>query len=189
MANKADSHGDDPDSELAIRAAAGDRKAYGYLIRRWQSPLWRTALRYTGDSGEAEDIVQNVFVAFWSRLNNAAAPNNVGAFLRRSTLNACHDWSRRRAVRAFFFRASPVNERVDTQPVTHENEDRETDLTLLETQIAALPNSLKAPLILCGLEGVSHKEAAVILGITPKAVEAKIARAKALLRQNWPHSA
>lgn len=176
----------DDDSALSARAAAGDRPAYGALIRRWQTPLWQIARRYTGDAGEAEDIVQIVFVAFWQRLSEVGAPGHAGAFLRRSTLNACRDWSRRRAVRAFFFRASQLDERVVALGVEADKADTDASLSLLDGLIAKLPASLKEPLILCALESLSHKEAAIVLGISPKAVENRIARAKAALRQNWP---
>ena len=174
------------DGVLAKRAAMGDRMAYSYLIRRWQTPLWQIARRYTGDASEAEDIVQIVLVAFWQRLSDVGSPSNVGAFLRRATLNACRDWLRRRAVRAFFFRASALDERVVAQAPENDLADDDANLTLLDSLISKLPESLKEPLILCAIEGITHKEAGTILGITPKAIENRIARAKVTLRKNWP---
>jgi len=45
-------------------------------------------------------------------------------------------------------------------------------------KIAQLPENLKAPLIMCTLEDMSHKQAAEVLGISPKAVETRIYRAR-----------
>jgi RNA polymerase sigma factor CnrH len=181
-------HSDGEDSELAARAAHGDRLAYGALMRAWQSPLWRIARRYTGDAGEAEDLVQDVFVAIWRRLNDSGSPANVGSYLRRATLNACRDWSRYRAVRAFFFRAAPLDEAQHGQGLATSDNNKDRELSTLDTLIAALPAGLKEPLILCALEGLNHKQAGDVLGLTAKAVESRISRAKVHLRTKWPNA-
>ena len=176
---------------LSVQAAAGDKAAYGALMRLWQQPLWRIAKRYTGDAGESEDIVQEVFVAFWRTLTKpetegSAVPRDVGAFLRRATLNACRDWSRRRAVRAFFFSAVPLDPARDQATPQQDLANQTTDLETLENLIAQLPTGLKGPLILCALEGLGQKEAALVLGLSQKAVETRVARAKQMLRRKWP---
>jgi len=59
-------------------------------------------------------------------------------------------------------------------------EDREK-LRALEKAISELPPSLKSPLILTALEGRSHAETGEVLGISPKAVEMKVYRARKFL--------
>lgn len=53
----------------------------------------------------------------------------------------------------------------------------------LQAAIRALPDSLREPLILTSLEGLSHKQAADILSLNPKAVELRVYRAKQRLAQ------
>ena len=53
--------------------------------------------------------------------------------------------------------------------------------TVLGKAISELPQSLRSPLILTALEGRSHLETGELLGISPKAVEMKVYRARKLL--------
>ena len=46
----------------------------------------------------------------------------------------------------------------------------------------ALPEALRAPLILCAIEGLSQSEAAEALGLSAKAIELRVRRARAALR-------
>jgi RNA polymerase sigma-70 factor (ECF subfamily) len=66
-----------------------------------------------------------------------------------------------------------------------ETGDTQTDdgLRRLESAITKLPRALKEPLILTALEGLSHKEAAELLGISAKAVEVRVYRAKRRLSE------
>jgi DNA-directed RNA polymerase specialized sigma24 family protein len=63
--------------------------------------------------------------------------------------------------------------------------DKGEALVTLEMMIAQLPGGLKEPLILSTLEGQSHKKTSLILTLTPKAIEARIARVKKLLLKLW----
>jgi RNA polymerase sigma factor CnrH len=193
MAKRLLDHGDlaTESHPLAVKAATGDKAAFGTLVRLWQDPMWRVARRYTGDSGESEDIVQGVWVSFWRTLikaggDGSAIPQDVGAFLRRATLNACRDWSRRRAVRAFFFRAVPLDSTRHAKDYLDDTGDQSYELATLDHLVTRLPANLKAPLILCAIEGMGQREAALVLGLTPKAVEARVARAKQQLQKMWP---
>ncbi len=85
-------------------------------------------------------------------------------------------------MRRFFFTARSLDAGVDVAaPNESPDETNERRLAALDAAIADLPASLKAPLVLTQLDGLSHKDAAILLGITQKAVETRIYRAKALL--------
>jgi RNA polymerase sigma-70 factor (ECF subfamily) len=121
----------------------------------------------------------------------------MSAWLRRIVLNKCRDWSRRRQVRRFFFGAASMDASVvETIPAaaTAPDPHLEASLSALDSAIAALPRSLKEPLLFTTIEGLSHKEAGAVLGISPKAVEMRVYRAKHALAQSLakgaaPHDA
>src|ERR1019366_4976475 len=55
------------DAELLRRMAHSDREAFGQLYDRFARPLYATALRILSNASEAEDIVQDVFLALWEK--------------------------------------------------------------------------------------------------------------------------
>lgn len=55
----------DPDGELVVRVAQGDRAAFEALYRRYVRPVYALALRRLHDPQTAEDAVQEVFAALW----------------------------------------------------------------------------------------------------------------------------
>ena len=58
--------GSDPaDDQIIRRVVAGDQRALGELYDRWSKPAFSLARRVCADEGLAEDVVQEVFIAFW----------------------------------------------------------------------------------------------------------------------------
>ncbi|MFN7133429.1 MAG: RNA polymerase sigma factor, partial [Myxococcales bacterium] len=50
------------DSELLLAHLSGDPAAFGQLVRRYQKPVYRLALRYARDVDEAEELAQRTFM-------------------------------------------------------------------------------------------------------------------------------
>ncbi len=170
------------DASLVALALQGDQRAFSALMRRHKEKLYRFIRAYVGDADEAYDLTQESFVAAWTALSRFDSKRPFHIWLRRIALNKCRDWDRRRAVRRFFFTARSLDAGVDVAaPNESPDETNERRLAALDAAIADLPASLKAPLVLTQLDGLSHKDAAILLGITQKAVETRIYRAKALL--------
>lgn len=171
------------DAALAAAVIAGDSRAFTELMRRHKEAVYRFIRRYVGDADEAYDLLQETFAAAWSALPAFDSARPMRAWLRRIALNKCRDWSRRRFVRRFFFTAAPINNSANVIAAADSDADPEQERRLadLDRQIASLPAGLKEPLLLTQFEGLSHKDAALILNISPKAVEMRIYRARAQL--------
>ena len=175
-----------PDHELAARAVAGDERAFAWLMRRHKDGLYRFVRRYTGDPDEAYDLLQETFAAAWTALDRYDAGRSFPAWLRRIALNKCRDWSRRRAVRRWLTRSDPLDSPVslnlaDAGLSPEASAMAGQGLDRLDKAIAALPRGLKEPLILTALEELSHEEAGRVLGLTAKAVELRVYRARRAL--------
>ena len=173
------------DRSLIQRAAGQDDHAFTLLMRKFKLPLYRFALRHVDDPDDAEDIVQDTFVAAHRNLGRYNPKYAVSTWLYRITLNKCRDLGRKRKTRKFLLR---MTSKIEDQVTNLEAEDNpeqqmlaQSELGQLSKQIANLPDALRAPLILCVIEEMSHGEAARILGISVKAVETRIYRARKTL--------
>jgi RNA polymerase sigma-70 factor (ECF subfamily) len=172
------------DAALAAAARAGDERAFSELMRRHKEAVYRFARRYVGDADEAFDLVQETFASAWSALGGYDPERAMSTWLRRIVLNKCRDWSRRRRVRRFFFGAESMDaKRAETiaAPSAAPDPALEASLSALDDAIAALPAPLKEALLMTAIEGLSHKEAGAMLGISAKAVEMRVWRAKRAL--------
>ncbi len=176
------SPGEREDAQLAADALAGDDHAFAALMTRHKTGVYHFVRRYVGDADEAHDLLQDTFVAAWSALAGYDPTRPMGAWLRRIALNKCRDWSRRRLVRRFFYLAEPLDKQAQDRLADAPGDAAgEIQMRRLDRAIAALPASLKEPLILTAFEGLSHKEAGEVLGLSAKAVETRIRRAKSAL--------
>ena len=178
---------DEPDSELVRRARAGEQRAFSLLMARHKHWVYRFVRRYVGDADEAYDVLQDSFVSAMSNLTRYDSSRPFDAWLRRIALNKCRDRARREAVRRAFGlsrRGPEETEQVaDTAAGADQTLAAGSALQALDQAIAALPASLKEPLVLTALEGLSQKEAGVVLGLSAKAVEVRVYRAKRQLAE------
>lgn len=177
----------EPDSDVVGRARAGDQKAFSQLMNRHKHWVYRFVRRYVGDADEAYDVVQDAFVAAMSNLHRYDPERPFDVWLRRIALNKCRDRGRRDAVRRAFglSHKGPEETEAVADPAAGAEEVLASGAALraLDQAIAALPASLKEPLVLTVLEGLSQKEAGALLGLTAKAVEVRVHRAKKQLAE------
>nr|WP_306003452.1 sigma-70 family RNA polymerase sigma factor [Brevundimonas sp. C43] len=148
-----------------------------------KADLYRFIRRYVGDEAEAHDVLQEAYASAWLAMRRYDPARPFDVWLRSVALNKCRDWSRRRSVRRVVRgvmgldapEATAVGEDAPMPEARLDDQRRAQDL---QHALSELPDALKAPLLLATLEGRSHAEVASILGITPKAVETRIARAR-----------
>lgn len=178
---------EDPDRPLACAARNGDRAAFSEIVRRHKTSTYQFVRRYVGDADEAYDILQDTFVAAWQGMHRFDVRQELTPWLRTIALNKCRDHARRHAVRrrllALFHAQSAAEPLWSAQASYPELGSPElARLRRLDQAIAELPRRYKEPLLLVLVSGLTHRQAAAQLGLTPKAVEMRIRRAKESLR-------
>ena len=169
--------------DLSARTAGGDRAAFSELMRQTKTALFRFIRRYVGDEQDAWDLLQDTYAAAWINIGRYDPARPFEAWLRTIALNKCRDWSRRRFVRRLIRggvelsapEALAVPDGAVAADVHIETGQR---LSRLSEEMSRLPPHLKEPLLLTAIEGRSQVETALILGISVKAVETRVARAR-----------
>jgi RNA polymerase sigma factor CnrH len=170
------------DEDLAEVAATGDRAAFEVLVRRHKEAMYRFIRRYTGNSEDAYDVLQESFLAAWKALNRYDSARPFLPWLRAIALNKCRDFSRRQTVRRIFlsvFAAEVDRQASPTDPL--DSDSRRLDQ--LDRAVAQLPAFYKEPLLLTTVSGLSQMETAQTLKTTPKAIEMRVRRARKKLSE------
>jgi RNA polymerase sigma factor (sigma-70 family) len=169
------------DGALAARALRGDDAAFALLVARHKGWAYQFVRRYVGNSADAYDVLQDTFFSAWRALSRYEQDRPFEFWLRRIALNKCRDRSRRETVRRLIGARTVGEESDEIQdpaPGPSAVTEGDQELRLLESHIAKLPRSLMEPLLLTALEGLSQEEAGKLLGISAKAIETKVYRAR-----------
>ena len=181
--------GECSDGELAALALAGRQTAFSELLDRHRASVFRLVRGSTGDDDAALDVTQEAFIAAFAALKSYDGARPFKTWMARIALNKCRDWARRRTVRRFFSFASPIEAAAtvsdESVPADQQISDR-AELARVREAIARLPSAIREPLILHTIEGLTQIETAEILGISEKAVETRIYRARKVLLANAP---
>ncbi len=169
------------DVTLVSRSKDGDVRAYEQLVLRHQGQMFRLASKMLADRAEAEDVVQEVFLAAWRRL---AQLNDDAAFvgwLYRMTTNRCLNVIRARRPHVEADLDLTESPRSDIQPehATQVN----TQLEALNAALQDLTPEQRACWLLREVHGLSYEEIGDIVGANTTAVRGRIARARAQLSE------
>ena len=175
---------DATDEDLMIRVGSGDRGAFGLLVRRHLERTIGLAQRITGSRADAEEIAQDAFLRVWTKAPSwHSADGNAGSarfttWLYRVIVNLCIDRKRRPT-------HAPLDPDYDPPDPAGSALDGLVKAQLsgrVAAAVATLPERQRAALALCFYEGLSNREAADVLSLTPGAVESLLVRARRTLR-------
>jgi RNA polymerase sigma-70 factor (ECF subfamily) len=168
------------DIELVEKAAAGDSSAFETLVNRHYTLVYRVAYKWCGVKENAEDITQEVFCKLASKIKNFRGEADFKTWLYRVTVNTTKDFfrksSRLAANQAAYLEDKKIADRktVANNPVSPEE---------LYKALSRLPIKLKETVILVLSEGLSHKEAAKVLGCAETTVSWRIFKARGKLQK------
>ena len=138
------------DSDLVARSLAGERTAFGLIVRRYQTLVCALAFSATGNVRRSEELAQDTFVAAWKQLASLREPAKLRAWLcgiARHTIR--HDWRAERTSPARS--AEPlteVSEVVDTAPTPATRANTADELALMWREVGQLPESYREVLVL-----------------------------------------
>lgn len=172
---------DDADPPRALRerialARQGDRDALGELFLGFGDDVFRSALRLTGSSADAEDVTQDVFVRLPSALGGFTGPSEMFG-----------PWIRRVAVRQALMHLRSGRRRREVTVEGVANLFAATDDLVGRLTIAAalqrLSDEHRVVFLLKEVEGYEHREIAELLEISVANSEVRLHRARRELRE------
>lgn len=173
--------------EKLIRAGQrGDSQAVETLFRRYQRPLFQTALRVLGNTEDAEDALQDGLLSAYRNMKRFEGRSQFSTWLTRIVINAA--LMRRRSAKARPAVSLDAPPREDELPATERFADESPDPeqifagTELREMIGAnldeLSPLLRTAFVLREVEGYSTGEAAKKLGVTENTLKARLWRAR-----------
>ncbi len=167
------------EGERVLAAAAGDMEAFESLYREHVGRVNALCLRMTRNPTEAEELVQDVFVRVYQKLDAFRGESAFSTWIHRIAVNTTIEHLRRR---------SRWRERHDASVDPESSLDRTfaqsagADLDL-EYAIARLPEQARLVFVMHDIEGYKHKEIAEQSGIAVGTCKAHLHRARQLLRE------
>jgi RNA polymerase sigma factor (sigma-70 family) len=170
---------DHTDATLVEKLAQGEAWALDEALHLYWSSVSLFATRALGDPESGKDVAQDAFIRLWQN-RSAIGVGLLRAFLFRTARNLVIDELRKRAVRAREAPAIALHVDVPASP-DDVFETRETG-RIVGDAIALLPNKRREVFTLAYLHGLSYKEVAHALGISPATVKNQVAAALADLR-------
>ena len=166
------------DLELVEAIRADDQKAFRALFDRYYKYLLVTAYAYVKDDNTIRDLTQDVFFEIWKKRNSLNI-RNVKAYLRRSVINKALNHIK--AQRMNFEASNEAFDVPDRARVQEELEASQLQKVINET-IESLPDRCRVIFVMRRMEGLSLKEIAAKLDISPKTVENQLTKAIKILR-------
>ena len=171
------------DGELVGLAADGRRDAFEELVRRHADQLYAVILRFTGDAGEAEEVVQEAFLRAWRGIARFERRSQFFTWLYRIGLNeGKRRAGRRPAAEPLSVEDGALARTADFSHAPERRAEQHALRVVLERAVRDLPEGYRAPLILRDVEGLSTEQAADIMGLKEAAFKSRLHRARLKVR-------
>ena len=150
-------------------------------FRAHHSLVFRTAYRITGNAGDAEDVLQTIFLRLLRRSNSAEPLENLESYLRRSAVNASLDVIRSRQADQTVSLPDESSDAMGSSPGQSDLSDLRKALARAMAELKARPAEIFA---LRFMEGLSNLEIAQLLDISQVRVAVIVHRTRLQLRKH-----
>lgn len=168
------------DLELAERIRSGDPAAFEGLYRLHAARLYNLAYRMAGTAGDAEDLLQDIFLLVHRKLGSFRGESSLGTWLYRLAMNHCLDVLRSRQSR-MGQQTDSLDEEPAREPAAAPAMSAVSHIDL-ERAIEQLPPACRAAFLLHDVEGFGHHEVGAILGISEGTSKSQVHKARLRIR-------
>ena len=170
------------DLALVERCRQGDLAAFEEVYRAHAGRLYSVACRMLGNPTDAEDLLQEIFLAAHRKLDSFRGESALGTWLYRLATNLCLDHLRSRAARTNQMTDGLNDEQGLADMGSRGLAERVLARMDLERAMAQLPEGCRAAFVLHDVEGLEHREVAEVLGIAEGTSKSQVHKARLRLR-------
>ncbi|MBN8850713.1 MAG: RNA polymerase sigma factor [Sphingobacteriales bacterium] len=168
-----------PDETLIKIILDGDKKAFEYIIRRYNQRLFRTGMSILNNDADVEDAMQTAYINAYLHLDKFKNNSSFGTWITRIMINQCLGQIRKTRSARNISQDNSIN------MVTPDSELHNKELSaLLENAIEQLPEKYRLVFVLREVEDLSVKETAEVLDIASSNVKTRLNRAKTMLKDH-----
>ena len=173
------------DLALAERCRGGDFEAFEAIYREHSSKLFGLTMRMLGNRTDAEDMLQDIFLAAHRKLGSYRGDARLGTWLFRLAMNQCLDHLRSKSAR-MTQATSSLDDDHAMEPVSPVSGPAVAAVHQidLERAIARLPEGCRAAFLLHDVEGFEHREVGSMLGISEGTSKSQVHKARLKLRKS-----
>ncbi len=159
------------DKQLVAKARKGDAKAFEDLVNKHYGTMFKMAFKWCGNKNDAEDITQDACIKLARGLDSFKGNSAFTSWLYRLVINTGKDWYKKQ-------NRHPSNPgELETVSTGSKSEEQLYTKQVLAA-VHKLPNGEKEALLLVMSEGLSHKEAAKVLGCKESTISWRIHEAR-----------
>lgn len=179
----------DPDQVLldaALRAPEGDLRAFEQLIVRHQRRILADCRSLTRDPAQSEDLAQEVFVKAYFGLRRFEGRSSFRHWLQRIKVHHCLNHIKREQRRksvAIDDASVEGYEELRVEPVADRRVERLQDHERIEQILAALPTTLRVPLVMRDMDELSYEEISRALSLGLSAAKMRVKRGRERFRE------
>jgi RNA polymerase sigma-70 factor (ECF subfamily) len=182
------------DARAVERTLAGERDAYRVLVERYSLNLYRLAYRMTGNSHDAEEVVQEAFLRAYQKLGQFAGNSNFGTWVYRIAANYAIDRIRQRNVEESRHAkpSKPVDDGLEVDPISTVRDLSASPERLassaelaakMKQALDALTPAERTAIVMRHWEGCAIEEIAAVLKSNSNATKNTVFRAVSKLRK------
>lgn len=176
-----------PEEALVGDAREGRPEAFSELARRYERRVYRLVYGMVRDPSDADDLTQEVFLTAYRAIGGFNGASGFYTWLYRIAVNRSLNFIKKRGREKG---RTPLDENADYGAMAgapSDSPERASALSELETvvrdAVAALPGHFRAAFLLVADQGLSHAEAAAVLGCPENTVSWRMHKARKILRE------
>lgn len=169
--------------ELIARLREGDPGAQFEAYESYKIAMYNTALRIVKDVAEAEDVLQEAFLAAFTKIDRFSGESTFGAWLKSIVVNkSINALNKHKASMSLKEQMAQETANTATAVASDTEEAVVWNVSQINKAVEQLPDGYRVVLSLYLFEGYDHREIAEILGITEGGSKSQYNRAKSKLR-------